>query len=78
MDAAVDRTILPGGNYDRVFGEPTAVLPENTVTRAAMAVFMLRAIYGSDYQPPAATGIFADLPVARQGVDGSLGGAVLS
>jgi hypothetical protein len=34
------------------------------VTRAQMAVFLLRARHGAAYQPPAATGIFADVPIA--------------
>lgn len=38
--------------------------PENTVTRDQMAVFLLRAKHGSDYTPPAATGIFSDVPVS--------------
>jgi hypothetical protein len=37
--------------------------PSATVTRSQMAVFLLRAKYGSDYIPPAATGIFGDVPV---------------
>jgi len=37
--------------------------PENTVTRAEMAVFLLRSKYGSAYQPPPATGTrFGDVP----------------
>ena len=42
---------------------PLRYCPENPVTRAAMAVFVLRSIKGTSYQPPASTGIFADLPV---------------
>ena len=37
--------------------------PENPVTRAQMAIFLLRAEHGAAYSPPAATGIFADVPV---------------
>ncbi len=51
--------------------------PEAPVTRAAMAVFLLRALEGSSYVPPAATHTFSDMPVAGQGVDGALGGRVL-
>lgn len=36
--------------------------PEKPVTRAEMAVFLLRAKHGSGYNPPAATGVFADVP----------------
>jgi hypothetical protein len=43
---------------------PLIYCPEQPVTRAAMAVFLLRAKYGSSYTPPAATHTFADLPVA--------------
>ncbi|HNC10080.1 MAG TPA: S-layer homology domain-containing protein, partial [Anaerolineales bacterium] len=35
--------------------------PENPVTRAQMAVFLLKAKHGSSYQPPAATGVFSDV-----------------
>ncbi len=38
--------------------------PEAPVTRAAMAVFLLRALEGSSYVPPAATHTFSDMPVA--------------
>ena len=43
-----------GGNY----------CPEESVTRASMAVFLLRSMYGSAYVPPSATGtVFSDVPV---------------
>jgi len=35
---------------------PMRYCPENTVTRAQMAVFLLRGIHGSTYTPPPATG----------------------
>ena len=38
--------------------------PDAVVTRAQMAIFILRSMYGSVYIPPAATGIvFADVPI---------------
>ncbi len=37
--------------------------PSATVTRDQMAVFLLRAKYGSGYSPPPATGIFGDVPL---------------
>ncbi len=40
-----------GGNY----------CPTNPVTRAQMAVFLLKAEHGSAYAPPACTGIFTDV-----------------
>lgn len=43
--------------------EPLRYCPEREVTRAEMAVFILRAMHGKDYTPPEATGIFTDLPV---------------
>jgi hypothetical protein len=36
--------------------------PNNTVTRQQMAVFLLKALEGSAYLPPACTGIFDDVP----------------
>jgi len=41
-----------GGNY----------CPGNPVTRAQMAVFLLKAEHGSTYVPPACTGVFPDVP----------------
>ena len=42
-----------GGNY----------CPEGNVTRAQMAVFLLKAKHGKTFVPPAATGVFTDVPV---------------
>jgi uncharacterized repeat protein (TIGR01451 family) len=41
-----------GGNY----------CPDATVTRAQMAVFLLKGLHGGAYTPPACTGVFADVP----------------
>jgi M6 family metalloprotease-like protein len=41
--------------------DPLRFCPEDTVTRAEMAIFLLRGRYGSDYLPPTAEGIFSDL-----------------
>jgi hypothetical protein len=38
--------------------------PDSTVTRAQMAIFLLRAKHGSAYTPPAATGMFTDVPTS--------------
>jgi hypothetical protein len=46
------------------FLEPLGFCPERNITRAEMAVFVLRTLYGKDYVPPAATGVFSDVPVA--------------
>jgi hypothetical protein len=45
-----------GGNY----------CPNNPVTRAEMAIFLLRSKHGSSYTPPAATGtVFGDVPISH-------------
>jgi hypothetical protein len=43
-----------GGNY----------CPSSPVSRDQMAVFLLRAKHGSSYVPPAATGVFQDVPTS--------------
>ncbi len=43
---------------------PLMYCPDNTVTRAQMAVFLLKGIHGSSYSPPAASGtVFSDVPL---------------
>jgi hypothetical protein len=42
---------------------PPVFCPDQTVTRAQMAVFLLRGIHGAGYAPPAAAGIFTDVPL---------------
>jgi hypothetical protein len=42
---------------------PPQYCPEAGVTRGEMAVFLLRTKHGAGYQPPSATGMFADVPV---------------
>jgi hypothetical protein len=39
--------------------------PDKAVTRAELAVMLLRAKYGTSYAPPAAVGLFADVPVGH-------------
>jgi hypothetical protein len=41
---------------------PLRYCPTQAVTRGEMAVLLLRAKHGAGYEPPAATGIFADVP----------------
>ncbi len=64
-----------GGNY----------CPNNLVTRAQMAVFLLRAANGAGFVPPPATGVFSDVPpgsfaanfieqLAADGITGGCGG----
>jgi hypothetical protein len=43
--------------------------PDASVTRAQMAVFLLKTLLGSAYAPPAATGIFGDVPVGSFAAD---------
>ncbi len=40
--------------------------PDSPVTRAQMAVFLLKAKHGSGYTPPPAVGMFADVPPSNQ------------
>jgi hypothetical protein len=58
--------------------------PGTFVTRAQMAVFLLRTKYGNGYTPPPATGVFADVPtnywsaawieqLAAEGITGGCG-----
>jgi subtilisin family serine protease len=42
--------------------DPPTYCPGQNVSRAQMAVFLLRSIHGPDYGPPPATGTFADVP----------------
>jgi hypothetical protein len=44
---------------------PFRYCPTQAVTRADMSVFILRAIHGAGYVPPAATGIFSDVPATN-------------
>ena len=44
---------------------PSYYCPDNPVTRAQMAVFLLKAKFGSSHVPPAATGaVFGDVPAS--------------
>jgi len=49
--------------------DPLMYCPEDTVTRAQMAVFLERGINDSDYSPPGATGVFDDCPVSHWAAD---------
>src|SRR4030095_12490263 len=44
---------------------PLRYCPNQSVTRGQMAVLLMRAKFGADYQPAAATGIFADVPIGH-------------
>ncbi len=43
--------------------------PDQSVTRAQMAIFLLKTSEGSGYTPPTATGIFGDVPVGSFAAD---------
>jgi hypothetical protein len=48
---------------------PAKYCPTTAVTRDQMAVFLLRAVHGSSYTPPNATGIFQDVPTSYWAAD---------
>ena len=48
---------------------PLMYCPDDLVTRAQMAVFLLRSMNGKDYTPPSAEGIFDDVPVTHWASD---------
>ena len=48
---------------------PLRYCPNNPVLRSQMAIFLLRAKYGAAYNPPAATGIFQDVPPGSFGAN---------
>jgi hypothetical protein len=41
----------------------TTYCPDAPVTRAEMAVFLLKTLLGTSYVPPSPNGIFADVPI---------------
>lgn len=59
IEAVVNAGIVGGCSTN-----PPLYCPDATFTRAEMAVFLLRGIHGATYQPPAATGMFADMPAS--------------
>ena len=65
--------------------DPLLFCPDKPVTRAQSAPFLLYTLEGTGYSPPAAVGVFADLPASnpfagwveelvRRGVTGGCGG----
>ncbi len=62
----------PGAQRDHERLRQPLLLPGCSVTRAQMAVMILKAKYGSDYVPPPATGtVFTDVPRMRSPRPGS-------
>jgi len=45
-------------------GAPPSYCPASFVTRGQMAALLLRTYHGTGYAPPAATGVFADVPIS--------------
>ncbi|HEY1435416.1 MAG TPA: DUF1800 family protein, partial [Thermoanaerobaculia bacterium] len=45
-------------------GTPPNYCPSSSVTRAQMAVFLLKIYHGTGYAPPVATGVFSDVPTS--------------
>jgi uncharacterized protein (DUF1800 family) len=43
---------------------PLLYCPANPVTRGQMAAFLLKVYHGTGYAPPAATGVFSDVPIS--------------
>jgi S-layer homology domain len=50
------------GITDGCSTNPLQYCPDDDVTRAQIAIFLLKAKHGSSYAPPAARGIFTDVP----------------
>ncbi|MBI5964181.1 MAG: S-layer homology domain-containing protein [Chloroflexi bacterium] len=48
---------------------PLNYCPAISVTRAQMAIFLVRAMHGIAFVPPSATGVFDDVPVGSFGAD---------
>ena len=48
---------------------PLYYCPANSVTRAQMAIFLVRAKHGASFVPPTATGVFTDVPVGSFGAN---------
>ena len=46
-------------------GSPPNYCPSASVLRGQMAVFLLKIYHGTGYAPPAATGVFSDVPVSN-------------
>ena len=74
------------GIMDNCGTSPLQFCPLTAVTRESMADFLLKGLEGASYVPPAAVGIFSDVPasnphagfieeLARRGITGGCGGA---
>jgi plastocyanin len=62
-DGSLYKTASAGGSaWDRAVAAPIDYCPNDAVTRAQMAVFLLRVEHGQGYAPPVCTGVFQDVP----------------
>ena len=62
-------TIFDEGITTGCSQDPPLYCPEDTVSRAQMAVFLGKALHGSGFSPPPATGIFDDVPASHWAAD---------
>ncbi|MBI5965985.1 MAG: S-layer homology domain-containing protein [Chloroflexi bacterium] len=63
------QAIWSAGITGGCIASPLTYCPGNPVTRAQMAVFLVRSMHGIAFVPPTATGIFNDVPVGSFGAD---------
>ncbi len=69
-DVPLDDFYAPSIEYAYLHGmlescstSPLSFCPERNATRQETAAFLLRGLLGSDYVPPPAVGVFADVPI---------------
>ena len=60
-------TLYASGITGGCASNPLTYCPTTSVTRAQMAIFLVRAKHGVNFVPPAATGVFSDVPVGSFG-----------
>ncbi len=62
-------TLYASGITGGCSSNPLTYCPATPVTRAQMAIFLVRARHGINFVPPAATGVFSDVPVGSFGAN---------
>ncbi len=62
--AFIERLGAEGITAGCLAGTPPSYCPTASVTRGQMAVFLMKVYHGNGYTPPAATGLFSDVPAA--------------
>jgi len=58
-------TVYTDGITGGCGSNPLIYCPQNPVTRAQMAVFLLKVVHGSTYAPPPCAGVFSDVPCSN-------------